>query len=70
MKWSALFKKLGNQPMSITNNKDVYAMIRDPNTGNLEKHLLRLQFDKNGHPYFAEASHAIVTHQSDTSHKI
>lgn len=46
MKWLGLYKKIGKQPIKVTQNKDVIAII------NGHEMVLLLRFKKDGTPYF------------------
>jgi len=48
MTWYRLFKKIGNQRISVMQSQKVYAIIEG------EKILLDLKFNSDGTPYFAK----------------
>lgn len=63
MRWSTLFKKLGNQPLKITQNNNVYAVLENPATGEWEEIPLYLKYDAHGRPYFIKDTKVPLTHR-------
>lgn len=54
MKWLTLWIKLGKQPIKITQNNDVYALLKNPKTNRYEHVPLCLKFDSHNKPYFVQ----------------
>jgi hypothetical protein len=65
MRWFTLFKKLGNQPLKITQNHNVYAVLENPKTGEWEEVPLYLKFDAHNRPYFIRDTKAPLTHRQN-----
>lgn len=61
MRWSTLFKKIGKQPLSVTQNHNVHAVLENPATGEWEEIPLRLKYDAKGRPYFIRDDKAPIT---------
>lgn len=54
MKWITLWNKIGKQPLKITQHSDVYALLHNPKTHEMEHVKLILKFDTSGKPYFVQ----------------
>lgn len=63
MRWSTLFKKLGNQPLKFTQNNNVYAVLENAKTGEWEEIPLCFKYDAHNHPYFIRDTKAPLTHR-------
>lgn len=57
MLWTALYNKIGRQPIKKTNKHHVYALLENPKTHQMEPIWLELKFDNQGNPYFVKSRH-------------
>ncbi len=48
MKWATLYKKLGKQPLTVTQHQEVFAVMKNPITGKTEQIPMRLCYSKKG----------------------
>lgn len=51
MLWSTLFDKIGKQTIKYTRQNQVYALLENANTGQLEQVFLTIKYDAKGRPY-------------------
>ena len=54
MRWLTLFNKIGKQPIRVTQEQDVYAILYDKKSHGYEKRYLCLKFDAQNRPYLIE----------------
>lgn len=54
MLWATLWRKLGRQPLKITQHNHVYALLKNPKTHEYDHVPLCLKFDTSGRPYFVQ----------------
>ena len=54
MLWATLWRKLGRQPLKITQHNHVYALLKNPKTHEYDCVPLCLKFDTFGRPYFVQ----------------
>ena len=55
MLWSALWRKIGKQPLSFSQHNRVYDVLLNEYSGKYEKVYLDIKYDTKGHPYFVKA---------------
>lgn len=68
MLWATLWRKLGRQPLKITQHNHVYALLKNPKTHEYDHVPLCLKFDTSGPSVFRPGNRkeSLWQHQAQT----